>query len=178
MVADLKEEGVDHVVVDFWSRYWGFPPYSDVVSAAVRQFRVQGSLVGLIAPDTNEWVEIYSLALRQPRSSTATSPTGRTTRARRCRWAGTLFSSAARETRRRYALQALGSGQGVRFVVYEDGVAEGDSTTSQAGLYRRMAFPRTDIKVTVMPGVNTESLGAAPLGPAIHFWTGKATTWP
>lgn len=171
-VDALRQEGVDYVVVDSWARFWN-GLFGDRIQDMVREVRRQGSLVALVQPDTNQWVEVYALG-----SAPATMvngdfaywsysggmriPLG---------WSPVLIGGEGGSADIHAA--DLTPGGGVRFIVYEDGLTEPGATSTHAGLSRRMAFPRSDVTVTVMPGVNTESLGATPLGPAIHFLDGE-----
>jgi len=173
VVEGLLDEGVDYVVVDSWARFWMTPPYSDQVDDVVGEVRRQASLVALIEPGMSEWVEIYQFGAAPATLVNGTfaywadyagapMPLG---------WNPVLVGGQGDSADIRAA--GLNGEGGVRLVVYEDGFTEGDATSTHAGLSRRMAFPRTDVRVTVMPGVNTESLGATPLGPAIHFLDGE-----
>ncbi len=168
ILATLREEGVDYVIVEEWTRFWQTPPYQDLMQDMVREIRVEGSLVALVEPDTAHWVEVYRLG---PAPETLVNgdfaywsdytglsiPTG---------WNPVLIGGAGDAAD--ISPSGLGTG-GVRLIVYEDGVTEPGATSTHAGLSRRLAFPRGTVSVRVLPEVNTESLGATPLGPAIHF---------
>jgi len=172
IMADLIEEGVDHVVVDQWTRLWGYP-YSEAVDALVAAVRERGTLVQLIQPASPLAVEIYRLG---PAPSTIVNgdlaywsnyegmriPLG---------WNPILIGGVGDSADIRESGEL--TYEGARLVVYEDGMTEPGATSTHAGLSRRLAFPRTEVSTVVMPGLNTEALGAEPLGPAIHFLDGK-----
>ena len=173
VVADLRAEGVDYVVVDAWSRFWLTPPYRDLMWNMVGEVRKQGSLVALIQPDSDQWVEVYRLD-----SAPATLLNGEFSywsdymgMSMPIGWNPVLIGGEGDAADIRPSGLILG--EGVQLVVYEDGMTEDDAASTHAGLSRRIAFPRSEVSAVVIPGVNTESLGATPLGPAIHFLDGK-----
>jgi len=168
MVADLVEEGVDYVIVDEWARYWGYP-YKEAIDNLVAEIRQTGSLVRLIEPGSGLRVEIYQLGRQQDSISNGdfkywedlggtAVPLG---------WNPVLMSGEGDLA----LLEPVGidDESWVGFHVYEDGIADVGAEATHAGMTQRIAFPRQDILLQVMPGLNTESLGATPLGPAIHF---------
>ncbi len=173
IVAGLRSEGVDHVVVDSWTRFWGAPPYSTVVSDVVGELRRQGSLVAVIEPDTSYWVEIYRLDAAPATLVNGDFSYWADYQGMRIPlgWNPVLIGGDGDSA----DIRASGEStyEGARFVVYEDGLTEPDNSSTHAGLTRRLAFPQSEVSTVVMPGVNTEALGAEPLGPAIHFLDGE-----
>jgi len=173
VVDGLVAEGVDHVVIDSWVRFWQGSAYDELVDAFLHEIHVRASLAGIVGAGTDEWVEVYKLG---PAPATLVNsdfkywsysdgmslPLG---------WNPVLIGGVGDAADIRAA--GLDDEGGVRLVVYEDGRTELGATSTHAGLSRRIAFPRAAIRVTAMPGVNTEALGAEPLGPAIHFLDGE-----
>jgi len=172
IVDSMRQEGVDHVVVDRWARFWD-GEFGERIQDLVREVQRQGSLVALVQPDTGLWVEVYRLGVAPATLVNGDFAYWSDYEGMRIPlgWTPVLIGGAGDSADIREA--ALGTGEGVRLIVYEDGLTEPVATSTHAGLSRRMAFPRRDVSVTVMPGVNTEALGATPLGPAIHFLDGE-----
>jgi len=172
IVDSMRQEGVDYVVVDIWARFWD-GTFGERIQAMIQEVRRQGNLVALVQPDSAQWVEVYRLG---PAPTTLVNgdfafwgdysgiriPIG---------WNPVLIGGEGDAAD--IFPSGLDAEGGVRLIVYEDGLTEPGAMSTHAGLTRRMAFPRTDVTVKVMPGVNTESLGATPLGPAIHFLDGE-----
>jgi len=172
ILEDVRAEGVDCVVVDPWIRQWG-DSYKDGADALLSEIRRTGHLIGILNPGSPLLVEVYRLGAAPEVIVNGdfaywsdyegmSIPLG---------WNPVLIGGEGDSADIRAA--GLSDEGGVRFIVYEDGLTEPGATSTHAGLSRRMAFPRTDVTVTVMPGLNTESLGATPLGPAIHFLDGE-----
>ncbi len=169
----MRAEGVDYVIVDDWTRFWHSPPYQRSDAGHGARDPDEGSLVALIEPDTEHRVEVYRLGAAPETLvngdfaywsdySGMSIPIG---------WNPVLIGGAG-DAADIYP-SGISAESGVRLIIYEDGLTEPGAASTHAGLSRRIAFPRGTVSVRVLPDVNTESLGATPLGPAIHFLDGQ-----
>ncbi|MBE9506372.1 MAG: hypothetical protein IMY84_06090, partial [Chloroflexi bacterium] len=168
IVQDLFDEGVDYAVIGSWANSWG-EPYREAVVELVNQVRLNGTLVKVIEPDVDCRVEVYQLGRQQDSISNGDLEywEAREGMVVPVDWNPVLISG---DGDRAFLQPArIDRETWVGFHVYEDGIADVGAGATHAGMRQRIAFPRHEILLEVMPGINTESLGETPLGPAVHF---------
>lgn len=170
-IEQLRAEGVDYVGIDRWTRDWQ-PPYTEALDALVTEVRLNSELVETIRPGSVNRVEIYRLLDTPPVIANGTFEFWQTEegQAHPIGWSPVIIADQDDEA----LLHAitLEGGTAVRLAVYENG-APGSTEGTHAGILQRIPFPRTGVTVRVAPGINTVSLGAEPVGPAIHFLDGE-----
>lgn len=168
IVTDLIDEGVDYVVLDGWTRYWGYP-YEKAVAELVKEVRRNSRLVKVIEPDSSCSAEIYLLDAEAQgifngdfdhwvTDKGITVPLG---------WNPVLIEGDGDLADISQAYK--GDRNCVRLMVYENGEKEGELETTHAGIAQTIRFPEDKITVEVLAEVSTEALGQAVLGPSINF---------
>ncbi|MBN2186887.1 MAG: glycosyltransferase family 39 protein [Dehalococcoidia bacterium] len=168
IVTDLMNEGVDYVVLDAWTRYWGYP-YREEIAELVEEVHLNGRLVKVVEPDSRCSTEIYLLGAKAEgifngdfehwvRGEEMKSPLG---------WDPVLIKGEGDEADMGEAY--VGDKKCLRLAIYEDGEQDGELEWTHAGIVQEMPFPEGQITVGVFPEVNTEILGRTTLGAGIHF---------
>jgi hypothetical protein len=171
LIADLRAEGVDYVGIDRWTRDWQ-PPYTEALNALVTAIRLNSELVQTIRPESENRVELYRLLPAPPTIANdhflfwetregQAFPIG---------WSPVLIASEGDEALL-HAIELEGD-TAVRLAIYEDGV-QGATEGTHAGILQHIRFPHAAVTVRVAPGIDTVSLGAEPVGPALHFIDGQ-----
>jgi len=168
IVADLMDEGVDYVVLDGWTRYWGYP-YSKGVTELVKEVRLNSRLVEVIEPDSRCSAEVYLLGAEAEgifngnfehwvRTEEMEVPLG---------WNPILIEGEGDEAIIREA--NITGKECVAFDVYEDGEKYDETDSTHAGISQKISFPQCKITVEAFPRVNTTTTETLALGPCIHF---------
>jgi 4-amino-4-deoxy-L-arabinose transferase-like glycosyltransferase len=168
IIKDLKAEGVDYVVLDAFIRYWG-PPFSITALEFVQEVRHNARLMAVIEPDSRISTEIYLLGAEPEgifngdfsqwlKTDETSQPLG---------WQPVLLTGQGDE-----AVIKDMSIEGVKclgMAIYEDGMRDETRDTTHAGVFQKILFPTSKLKVKVFPTVNTETTGRVVLGSGIHF---------
>ena len=168
IVTDLMDEGVDYVVLDEWTRFWGYP-YSKEVAELVKEVRLNSRLVKVIEPDSRCMVEIYRLGAEAKGIFNGDFEHWITDEGMKIPlgWAPVLIKG---EGDLASISEANTAGKKcVKLAIYEDGEQDGELEWTHAGIVQEMPFPEGQITVEIFPQTNTEILGRTTLGAGIHF---------
>jgi len=168
IVTGLMNEGVDYVILDGWTRYWGYP-YKKEVTQLVEEVRHNSRLVEVIEPDSRCSAEIYLLGVEAEgifngnfehwvRTEEMAAPLG---------WNPILIKGEGDEAIIREAY--IAGKKCVAFDIYEDGEKYDEIDSTHAGISQKISFPQSKITVEVFPRVNTTTTETLVLGPSIHF---------
>lgn len=167
LVEDIIADGVDYVALTRWAKQWG-NPYGEKLDLheAVRR---HGRLMTVIEPDSACSIEIYRLGA-EPQgifngdfsqwvtTDETSQPLG---------WSPVLLTgrgdAAAIKDMSVDGVKCLG------MAIYEDGMREENYDATHAGVFQKILFPTSKLKVKVFPTVNTETTGGVVLGSGIHF---------
>jgi len=171
IVDELRQDAVDYVLVDRWTRDWG-PPYREALDDLVSEIRLNSELVHTVLPESINNVEIYRLLPEPPALANGnfhfstvdaglTHPLG---------WSPILSTDEGDEVD--LSLVARDEDVRVLLTVYQDGEIE-QSPVAYAGLVQSVPFDVPGITVTVLPNAATKSIGAEPLGPTVNFLDGQ-----
>jgi len=168
VVDGLRDEGVDYVLVDRWTRDWG-PPYAEAIDDLVAEIRLNGELVHTVRPESVNRVEVYRMLPKRLTIGNGEFRFWETTdgQAHPVGWSPLQIADGDAEAL--VHSLALDEDTAVRLAVYEDG-AGGQSATTHSGIRQHIPFPRGEVSLRVAPGLDTLSLGTEPHGPAIHFF--------
>jgi uncharacterized membrane protein len=168
IVNDIRDEGVDYVVLDAWVRYWGYP-MSKQAAELVQEVRQNARLMTVIEPDSPISTEIYLLGAKPEgifngdfsqwlTTDETSQPLG---------WEPVLLTGKGDEA----AIKDM-SIEGVKclgMAIYEDGMRDETRDTTYAGVFQKILFPTSELKIKVFPTVNTDTTGRVVLGSGIHF---------